>query len=85
VSEPAEASLASYQYAVRKLTAENKELRQQLTAAKVAHQREARRLRAQRDEGLTPEIAALRRQLRHWRERAVAAEGRLANVKRSVA
>lgn len=78
-------TLDSYQYAVRKLTAENKELRQQISALKTTHRQQERKLRAQLDEGLTPELAVLRRELRHWRQRAQVAEGRLASVKRSVA
>lgn len=77
--------ITSYQYAVARLTAENRELRDNLAAQAMAHRIEARKLRAQLAEGLTPELAVLRRQVGHWRERAIRAEGRLANVRRSVA
>jgi hypothetical protein len=85
MSEGEETPLASYQYAIRQLTAENKRLRRELATIKLMHQRITRKLRAERDEGLSPELAALRRELQHWRQRAVAAEGRLASVRRSVA
>jgi hypothetical protein len=78
-------ALPPYQYAVKRLTAENRRLRAELAALERAHKRETRVLRAQLDEGLTPELTALRRQERHWRERAVRAEGRLASARRSAA
>ena len=82
---PAVDQKPDYQGAVRRLTAENKRLRQELADQAHAHKKEIRKLEAQLRERLTPEITVLRRELRRWRDRAVAAESRLANLRRGVA
>jgi len=82
---PDDGTIPSYQYAVTRLTAENKDLRRQLAEMSAAHRVENRKLRAQLAEGVTPELTELRRETRHWRERAITAEGRLASIRRSVA
>jgi hypothetical protein len=62
--------LASYQHHVKRLTAENASLRAELEQARRGHAAEARVLRAQRDEGLSPEVEALRQRLREESDRA---------------
>jgi chromosome segregation ATPase len=62
--------IGSYQHHVKRLTAENEKLRADLAAAQAGHKVEVRQLRAQLDEGLTPELLALREELEHQRERA---------------
>lgn len=69
--------IESYQHNVRRLTAESKELQDKLAALQQQHRDETRRLRAERDEGLSPETVALRKELAHQRERAAALEKRL--------
>ena len=77
--------IAPYQEAVRRLTAETAELHERLAERDTAHREDFRRLTAQLHEGLTPELLALRSELRNWRQRALAAEGRLANLLRGSA
>jgi hypothetical protein len=62
--------LEGYQHHVRRLTAENARLRADLGQARRDHAAEVRALRAQRDEGLSPEVEALREQLREERDLA---------------
>lgn len=73
-----------YPEAVKRLTAENRQLRDQLTDEQRARKDEVRALKAQLREGLSPELIVLRKQLASWRDRAQAAEARLkeANVAR---
>ena len=73
-----------YPEAVKRLTDENRKLREQLTQERRARKDEIRVLRAQLREGLTPELIALRRELQKWRTRAVTAEGRLAACNREI-
>lgn len=52
----------AYQHHIRRLTAENQELRQELEQARLRYREGARILRAQRDEGLSPKVGALQRE-----------------------
>jgi hypothetical protein len=72
-----EADRATYREAVRRLTAEAKELRTQLTEVQRIHAQEIREMKAQLNEGISPELVVMRRQLAGWKNRALAAEGRL--------
>jgi len=67
----------SYQEAVRRLTAENRELKAALAEEGQLRRDEVRVLRAQLNEGISPELVTLRRELSRWRTRANAAESRL--------
>jgi chromosome segregation ATPase len=81
---PSSASqLDAYQEAVRRLTAENRELNQKLGEVRRAHRQEIRTLEAHLNEGFSPELVTLRRELRKWKDRAHAAEGRLTEMRRS--
>jgi hypothetical protein len=71
------ASPETYQAAVRRLTGELRDCRDQLAAEQQARKRETTQLRAQLREGLTPEIVELRKSVSSWRTRAQAAEARL--------
>jgi predicted RNase H-like nuclease (RuvC/YqgF family) len=62
--------IGTYQHHVKRLTAENKELTALLASERSARKEEVRRLKAQLDEGLTPEILALRSELERHRKRA---------------
>lgn len=68
--EGVRSEIGSYQHHVKRLTAENEKLRADLAATHTAHKTEIRQLRAQLDEGLSPEILALREELERQRERA---------------
>lgn len=61
-------TIESYQHAVRRLTAENESLREQLDASRREHTKDVRVLKAQLAEGLSPEIAALRRTVENLRD-----------------
>lgn len=74
---------APYREAVKRLTAQNRELRELYEAAQRARVAEVKALKAQLREGLTPELIALRKEVTHWRDRAVTAEGRLLSERRS--
>lgn len=75
--------LPEYQEAIKKLTAENRELARTITTERQAHREETRKLAGQLNEGLTPEVLMLRREVKKWRSRALAAEARLSEAKRS--
>lgn len=62
--------IETYQQAVKRLTAENEELKTALAAEQATRKQEVRRLKAQLDEGLSPEVITLRRELERQRERA---------------
>lgn len=62
--------IASYQDTVRRLTADNDALRQALGKAKAAHRDEVRALRTQRDEGLSPHVAAMEDEMNRLRDKA---------------
>jgi hypothetical protein len=62
--------LDSYQHHIKRLTAENQKLKADLAAEQTAHKTDVRRLKAQLDEGLSPELIALRKELERQRERA---------------
>lgn len=66
--ESVRSDLDSYQHTVQRLTAENRDLRDKLAAQKQVSAQEVRRLRSERDEGLSPEVRALRGQLAQARE-----------------
>jgi len=69
VIREAETSLETYQRRVAKLTAENKELRDRLAAKDKAHSQAIKRLKAERDEGLSPMIAVLQQENVKLKER----------------
>lgn len=79
----APASLDVYQAAVRRLTAELKDCQAQLAGQQETQRREAARIRAQLNEGLTPELLELKKSLSRWRSRAQAAELRLRENRRT--
>lgn len=66
----------SYQHAIKRLTAERDQARSDLAASRATHKEEVRKLRVMLDEGLTPELLALRRELERHRERADKAASR---------
>lgn len=70
----AEADLGTYQHRVKKLTEENRALKEKLQQAEQRRQQETRTLKAQRDEGLAPKVQVLQDQARGLRERAERAE-----------
>jgi hypothetical protein len=63
------ATLSTYQHRVAKLTAENREFRERLTAQERSASQTARRLRAERDEGVAPQVEAMRLTLQAEREK----------------
>lgn len=65
-----------YPAAVKRLKVQNDDLTMELQRVEAARKREVKALRAQLREGLSPELLVLRREIRQWRERALAAEGR---------
>lgn len=50
--------LGTYQHRVARLTAENRELREKMAAQERTHRATERRLRAERDEGIAPQLQA---------------------------
>lgn len=72
-----------YQRAVARITAENRRLREQLESAQAEHLADVRKLRAELNEAITPEMVVLRRELSRWRTRALAAEARLKQHRRT--
>lgn len=62
--------IESYKHAVKRLTSENKHLTAQLDEEQKAHREDVRKLKAQLNEGLSPELLVLREELEHQRERA---------------
>jgi predicted RNase H-like nuclease (RuvC/YqgF family) len=80
--QTAEASIESYQHAVRKLTAENKDLKQQLHDQRIAHAQETKRLKAERDEGISPALAVAQRENATLRERVNVAEMKYRHIRK---
>lgn len=66
----AEMSAETYQHAVRRLTAENQALKAKLDDQTKAHWREVKKLKAERDEGLSPHLRVLEQESRKHRESA---------------
>lgn len=52
-------SIAAYQHNIRKLTAENAELKQKLADQQASHSRTVRVLKAERDEAASPQVKAM--------------------------
>jgi predicted RNase H-like nuclease (RuvC/YqgF family) len=77
-----EASIESYQHAVRRLTAENQALKQAVKNRDIAHAREVKRLKAERDEGLSPTVAVLQAENKRAVERADKAKRALIELKK---
>lgn len=71
-----------YQAAVKRLTAELAECREQLASSRREHRRELATLQTQLREGVTPELLQLKRSVSTWRTRAQAAEARLQEARR---
>lgn len=80
--KPAE-SIDTYRQAVKRLTADKKALQVELAEARRSHRQEVRKLRAQISEGVSAELAAARRELDRWKQRAQTAEQRLTEARRS--
>ena len=68
------AETETYQQAVKHLTTENALLKEQVSASRAAYKEEIRQLRAQLDQGLSPELLTLRKELERQRNRASEAE-----------
>lgn len=71
-----------YQEAIKRLTSENKALRDSLATQKEERAKEVRALKAQLREGLSLELLTLRRELQRQRERADTAEARLSQLRK---
>lgn len=69
-AEAVAATEETYQRRVAKLTAENKALKQRLTDQQSAHSREMKRIRVERDQGLSPEISVMREEIRRAKDDA---------------
>jgi hypothetical protein len=69
-----QAEIGTYQHRVAQLTAEVRDLAGKLAAERDLRKEQTARLTAQLDEGLSPEMAALREQLEQQRQRAARAE-----------
>lgn len=54
--------IEAYQHNIRKLTAENAELRQKIAEQQAAHSNTVRILKAERDEGLSPQLSVLQKE-----------------------
>jgi len=80
--ESVETSIEVYQRKLRDLIAENRELRARLDAKDERHAREIRALRVQVDEGVSPALRVAQEEARQQRDRAQAAEQRLAHTMR---
>ena len=78
--ESVQSEISAYQHHVRRLTGEIRELTGTLAAERAARKEETRRLRAMLDEGLSPELIALREELEQQRQRAGQAEARTRRV-----
>jgi hypothetical protein len=68
--ESVQAEIGTYQHHVARLTREVSELTGKLAAERAGRKADVGRLTAERDEGLSPEVAALRGELERQRERA---------------
>ena len=69
-----QSEISGYQHHVKRLTAESQELKDALATERAARKEEVRRLKAQLDEGLSPELLALRDELRRQRDRVTQAD-----------
>jgi predicted RNase H-like nuclease (RuvC/YqgF family) len=65
-----QAEIAAYQRNVKRLTDENRQLSRDLAEERAQHALDVRTLSAQLDEGLSPELSALRQKLAGEEERA---------------
>lgn len=72
--------IEAYQHNIRKLTAENGELRQKLADQQAAHSQTVRVLKAERDEGLSPQVTALQRENVRLTEKADLADRQSAEL-----
>lgn len=79
---PDKPSIEAYRDAVKRLTAENKQLTDELRQEQQRRMQEVGLVTTQLNEGLAPELLVLRRELRSWRERALAAEERLREMRK---
>ena len=61
--------IEAYQHNIRKLTAENAELKQKLADQQAAHSKTVRVLKAERDEGLSPTLTVLQEENVKLKER----------------
>ena len=78
--ESVQSEIGTYQHHVRRLTAEVKELTGKLADERAARKEEVRRLGAMLDEGLSPELIALREEVERQRRRADQATATQRNV-----
>lgn len=72
-----QSEIETYKRNVKRLTEENRELKQKLKAEQQGRRQDVRALKAQLAEGLSPEINALHRKLDEQSSRASAAEARM--------
>lgn len=80
---PTLTSIDTYQAAIARLTTQIRDYRTQLHDLQSKHRADVAALEAQLREGLTPELIALRKTASQWRTRALAAEARLKESKRT--
>jgi hypothetical protein len=79
---PDKPSIEVYRDAVKRLTAEIKQFQDELWQERQRRTQEVGLVTTQLNEGISPELLVLRRELRSWRERALAAEGRLREIRK---
>lgn len=79
--ETAETSVATYQRKVAELTAENKALKARALELDQAHRAEVRRLKAERNEGVSPMLGVVQQENARLREQLDAAERTLKEIK----
>lgn len=77
-----DSEIEMYRKNIARLTAENKKLRGRLDEKERNHRSEVRRLKAERDEGISPFVVTLQREIADAKDRAQAAEQRLAHLGR---
>jgi predicted RNase H-like nuclease (RuvC/YqgF family) len=69
-----EKQIEAYQHNIRKLTAENAELKQKLADQQASHSKTVRILKVERDEGLSPQLTVIQKENERLKERLAAAE-----------
>lgn len=81
-SQEVQSEIATYQRNVKRLTADNVELRKSLAKERTSHVDDVKNLKAQLAEGLTPELIVLRKKVEEQSERASTAERRYSDLSR---
>jgi hypothetical protein len=82
VADERDAQAASYQHHIRRLTAENAELKQKLADQQADHAKTVRVLKAERDEGLSPQVKVLQQENERMKERVNKAEREFQYIKK---